>query len=188
MSAGEWISPGPVGSIGCFAVTPRLRQSCSELPNRYDPAFSGTAALLNGNNVSDGSHASFVSGGGPAKLVAKAFDGDRGFNHVNGQYWQDLRPENRLVIPLQGGTGSMSWELKKQAVMSRPRNFILPNGYEPEPGAVPRGGNEPSIQGYLGGSDPVAELAGRFGINTMPQGSSLLDLLSGKPTNQFGRG
>lgn len=179
----DYIAPGNVGSIGAFAVTPRFRQSCSDMPNRYDPAFSGLNALLNGSNVQNGTDRSFVSGGGPATVFEAGFEGGRGFKTDQGTVFQDLQPADRATIAITEN-GFKPAELKVFNTFSKFPQVPLPGGYEPKPGAIPRGGSEPQITGFYGGEELLH--SNRVVGNGLPQGANLARALSGRPVVKMG--
>jgi hypothetical protein len=157
------------------------------MPNRYDPTFSGLNALLQGSNIQNGTQVSFVSGGGPATVLEAALD-----IHNNGEgetVFHNLQPEDRATIPVFKD-GFKPADLKAFNTARKTSNYILPNGYEPTPGSIPRGGSVPQVRGFFGGEaldGAMEEVLDRQSIGTaLPQGATLANILSGRPTVKIG--
>jgi hypothetical protein len=66
------IRPGPVGTVGEANVQVKLRKSSPDMPDRYDPTFSGKNAPWSGSNASDGMWHGWTSGGRGAVVISKA--------------------------------------------------------------------------------------------------------------------
>ena len=157
------LSIGVVGSVGDVHLTPKLKHSFPDAPNRYEREFSGKQEMyftkccidfLNrflGSNISDGYIKGYDSHGG----VARVRNIQWGNKISNGMKFQDLTPEDRLQSPIQGQVPQYPW--KNQVATTIEQKFKgnafskLPYGYNASPDDVVRGGNIPRV------TDVVAE-------------------------------
>lgn len=146
------IRPGAVGSVGETLMTVRLKQSCIELPPRYDTTFSQKDEVYFGANISDGSHAGYTTGGGPAKTIMKPFGYRPGFKTVVGWRHQDIKPTDRSRMTVMGDAGQYSWKSKVAGILQAKKTGNLfsptPGEYALSKGSIPRGGSSPQVVAY----------------------------------------
>lgn len=143
---------GDVGPIGDVHQIVRLKQSCPELPMRYNKTFS-TGRV--GQNVQDGDSPSYNTGAYGAKTIMSAFDRPSNVTTSGGFTFQNIIPEDREVMADTIALPSYNWEnLKAQVYKAQVTGnaFLpLPGGFKPEAGAVPRGGALPTVSSGGGG-------------------------------------
>lgn len=144
------INPGPVGTVGDALMSSRLPQSNPDMPIRYDGTFHGRNGKRLGTAITDGTHTSFLTGAGPARVYDdKIQRGHSGFKRCHGWTHQDLRPADRLAMPTLVSTGNMSWRDKVGNVVNAFRTGELfdplPSEYNLPLGELPRGGLVPRI-------------------------------------------
>ena len=141
-----------VGPIGDVHQIVRLKQSCPELPMRYDSTFA-TARV--GQNIQDGDSPSFNTGAYGPSTIMLGFDRPSTVTPGGGFIVQNIIPEDREVIADTIPLPSYSWENliaeTYKAQVTGNAFLPLPGGFRPEVGAVPRGGAVPQISG--GGGD-----------------------------------
>ncbi len=135
-----------VGPIGDVHQIVKLKHSCPELPLRFEKTFS-TARV--GQNVQDGDSPSYNTGWYGAESIVLAFDRPANVTTAGGFTYQDIVPQDRLVIPETMSLPSYSWENLKaetyKAQISGQQFLPLPGPFAPAPGSVPRGGATPQI-------------------------------------------
>lgn len=160
------IRPGPVGGVGDCLISVRLKQSAPDLNPRYEERYYGKNEKYYGANVSDGRSAGFTSGGGVAKTLQKPLGYRRGFKTAVGWVHEDLRPVDRAMTSLSGSVGQYGWNTKVARVVRAKTtgdNFLpLPQGYQLDPGEIPRGSQIPIIVAESLGEGialPATELA-----------------------------
>lgn len=135
------ISPGVVGSVGDVNIVPRLAQSATDLPMRFDSQVLKRSSFY-GSNVQNGDSKSFDSGGGPATVVDKRWNGQRDFKISHGWKYQDVRTPDKRYEPL-----NMGYNTVPEVIRVRPTG----NAFLPAPGpfqlgeAIPRGGATPDV-------------------------------------------
>ena len=143
------IRPGPVGTVGDVLLGVRLKQSAPELPQRWDPSFSGKNEVFSGSNVSDGYSPGFTTGGGVARTITRRMPYRQGFKTPVGWVMEDIVPTERSRTALMGSVGQYSWESKvgeiKRAKTTGEFFKPLPLGYGLADGVTPRGSNIPRI-------------------------------------------
>ena len=167
----NFIKPGAVGSVGGVNLTPRLKGS-GPGAIRWDQTYYGNKACRYGSNVSDGMRRSFVSGGGPAKLVDSNWGGRRSFKIRHGWIMQDRVGNDTMVQPQLGETPQYSWR-NKIGALYRARTtgdlFPIPAGgiLEPAKNNLFRGGQFPRVTDVIGG-DVIPESALESNVNAGP--------------------
>lgn len=156
--------PGMVGSVGEVLVKPRVRQSNPDLPWAFDPYWQGPRADKLGSNVQDGSIPSFISRGGPAKVMKLNLKGDRDFKHQYGFTIHDTQLPDLRTEPFVSSLGDFSWRRKLATVRIAKRTgqlfSVKPGGYLPEPNDLLRGGNAVRVTDTVGG-DPGLDIITR---------------------------
>jgi len=142
------IRPGPVGSVGDVNVQVQLRKSSIDLPERYDPTFSGKNAPWSGSNVADGMWYGWTSGGRSATVVSKALPNVQTGGKTNvGWVMQNITASDRSrdtkVTPL----GRYGWDTTVGSVLKAKTTgemFLpLPEGYQKS--GLPRGSQFPRV-------------------------------------------
>lgn len=142
------IRPGPVGSIGDVNVQVMLKKSSPDMPERFDPTFSGKNAPWSGSNVSDGSWYGWTSGGRTATVISKSLPNVQTGGKIGvGWKMQNIvaadRSRETKVTPL----GRYGWDTTVGSVLKAKVSgdlFLpLPEGYEKS--ALPRGSHFPRI-------------------------------------------
>lgn len=145
--AHSFIQPGSVGSVGGTNLQVRLKQSAPDLPLRYDPLFSHKNMIANGSNVQDGSIPSYMSNGGPARVINSNWGGRRHFKVRHGWIMQDLRAPDKFHEPEVDNIPRFDWNNRIATTYQAHRTgnmFLpLPGPYMPAPGEMTRGGREP---------------------------------------------
>jgi hypothetical protein len=156
--------PGIVGSVGDVVVRPRFRQSTPSMAWAYDPYWSATRANTLGSNVSDGDILGYDSRGGPARTNDSNWGGNRSFKHQYGWTFHAARNTDKYSEPELTPLGAVSWKLKqaRSRIIKRSGKLfsVLPQGYQPTPGQLLRGGAYPT-QDTAGGIEPAG--GGGFG-------------------------
>ena len=139
--------PGNVGSVGDVNVNSKLKTSCTDLPRRMDPTFSGNKSLELGSIVQNGSLDDYNGGLGP-RTIDTNWDIPRPvFPICNGWRIQNLQQPDNLVEPWLGELGDYSFRNKIARTFGRTTGFEeLPGGYEGY--GIPRGGQLPRIVDY----------------------------------------
>lgn len=168
-------TPGNVGPVGDVNKHIRFAQSNPFLPMRYDPLFTGRRAESNGANINNGTKKSFNSRGGPAKVIKAAWGGRRRMGISHGTRMQYYQP-NTTPGEFQGSLGDYTWRLKTGKVYKATHagKLMLPGGYEPVEGALPRGAKVPTVvsapsQDEGQSLQVVIGRSGRFGMPTIRQ-------------------
>lgn len=142
------IRPGPVGSVGDVNVQVMLKKSSPDMPERFDPTFSGKNAPWSGSNVSDGSWYGWTSGGRTATVISKAMPNiQTGGKTGVGWRMQNIvatdRSRDTKLTPL----GRYGWDTTVGSVLKAKTTgdmFLpLPGGYEKS--GLPRGSQFPRI-------------------------------------------
>jgi len=150
--------PGIVGSVGDVVVRPRFRQSRPDMIWVYDPYWSDSRANTLGSNISDGDVLGYDSRGGPARTNDSNWNGNRSFRHQYGWTFHAPRNTDKYSEPELTPLGDVSWKLKQARSRTIKRSgklfAALPQGYQPYPGQVLRGGNFP-LSETAGGSTPA---------------------------------
>ena len=142
------IRPGPVGSVGDVNVQVMLRKSSIDMPERFDPTFSGKNAPWSGSNVSDGSWYGWTSGGREATVISKAMPNiQTGGKTAIGWKMQNIVAADRSRETKMSPLGRYGWDTTVGSVL-RARTagdlFLpLPSGYEKS--ALPRGSQFPRV-------------------------------------------
>ena len=142
------IRPGPVGSVGDVNLQVQLRKSSIDLPERYDPAFSGKNEAWLGSNVSDGSYHGWTSGGRTATVIQKALSNNQtGGKTAVGWVMQNVVAADRSSMTKMTPLGRFGWDTTVGSVL-RAKNsgdmFLpLPEGYEKS--GLSRGSQYPRI-------------------------------------------
>lgn len=147
----------PVGPIGDVNQIVKFKHSAPDLPLRFGTTFAGPRV---GQNVQDGLYPSFSTGGYGANSIVLGFGRPDNVTTGGGFTFQDIVPEDRLIIPETIPLPSYSWENLKaetyKAQVSGQQFLPLPGAFAPMPGSVPRGGAVPQIssagQGSYAGS------------------------------------
>ena len=145
----SFIQPGNVGSVGSTVLQVRLKHSAPDLPLRYDPLFSHKNMIANGSNVQNGSVPSYVSDGGPARVVDSNWGGRRHFKVRHGWIIEDMRAPDKAHEPEMDNIPSYDWNNRIATAYqsNRTGNMFLPvpGPYQPAPGEQTRGGMFPSV-------------------------------------------
>jgi len=142
------IRPGPVGTVGDVNVQVMLKKSSPDMPNRFDPTFSGKNAAWSGSNVSDGSWYGWTSGGRGAVVISKALPNNQTGGKIGvGWRMQNIvaadRSRETKVTPL----GRYGWDTTVGSILKAKVSgdlFLpLPEGYKMY--GPPRGTQYPRI-------------------------------------------
>ena len=155
----DYISPGPVGSVGDTLLAVQLKTS---FPGdlRYDKLTKGAKECRFGSNVTDGYWTSFATGAGPAKVKDNIWSGDRSDKTSHGWIYQDLRAVDRSETAVLAATPQYSWRTKV-ATTNRAATpgtlFPIPAGgmIEPPVGGMMRGGMFPAVVATEAGTRPA---------------------------------
>lgn len=145
----DCIRPGIVGSVGDVLVSQRLKASAPG-DFRWRPEYNGKHESLYGSAITNGTHLSYNSGGGPARCIDSNWGGRRSFRINHGWYYQDLRAPDKRIEPVVGETPQYSWR-NKIATVNRAKTtgdlFPIPAGglISPPTGNLTRGGNYPRV-------------------------------------------
>lgn len=151
------ICPGPVGSVGDCLITERLKSS---LPGdfRWSSEHKGGLASAAGSNVRNGYQKSYVSGGGPSRLIDSNWGGRRGFKVRHGWYMQDMVPPAKSSGVELGALPQYGWR-NKIATNIRARStgdlFPIPRGGVLQMPTGPSRGSEPRVTDVVGGDQTV---------------------------------
>ena len=149
--------PGKVGSVGDVVVKTRFRQSTPEMPWAYDPYWQGDRANKLGSNVQDGDTLGYDNGGGPARTLDERWVGDRSFKHQYGFEFHDVQSPDKRTEPWVASLGDFSWRHKigtfRHAKVIGHLFSVKPQGYQPEPNDLLRGGNSVRVTDTLGGDE-----------------------------------
>lgn len=142
------IRPGPVGSVGDVNVQVMLRKSSIDMPERFDPTFSGKNAPWSGSNVSDGSWYGWTSGGREATVISKAMPNIQTGGKTNvGWVMQNIVAADRSRETKMTPLGRYGWDTTVGSVLRSKTTgdlFLpLPGGYEKS--ALPRGSQFPRV-------------------------------------------
>jgi hypothetical protein len=142
------IRPGPVGSVGDVNVQVMLRKSSVDMPERFDPTFSGKNAPWSGSNVSDGSWYGWTSGGREATVISKALPNiQTGGKTAIGWTMQNIVPADRTRATKVTPLGRYGWDTTVGSVLKSKHAgdlFLpLPDGYKKA--SLPRGSQFPRI-------------------------------------------
>ncbi len=174
------IRPGVVGSVGDVNLTPRLK---STFPGdfRWDMSMYGDKESEFGTSVNNGTHTSFVSGGGPAKTIDSNWGGRRRFETAHGWRYQDMRAPDKRVEPVMGATPQYGWR-NRIATVNRARTtgdlFPIPaGGILQGPNGVSRGGQYPRVTDVVAGDTTpgftnISSSSGSSNPNYKPSASS----------------
>jgi hypothetical protein len=142
------IRPGPVGSVGDVNVQVMLRKSSIDMPERFDPKFSGKNAPWSGSNVSDGVWYGWTSGGREATVISKAMPNiQTGGKTAIGWKTQNIVAADRSRETKMTPLGRYGWDTTVGSVLKSKHTgtlFLpLPGGYEKS--TLPRGSQFPRI-------------------------------------------
>jgi hypothetical protein len=142
------IRPGPVGSVGDTNVQVMLRKSAVDMPERFDPTFSGKNAEWSGSNVSDGSYLGWTSGGGSATVISKALPNFQTGGKTNvGWVTQNIVAADRTRETKLTPLGRYGWDTTVGSVVRAKTTgdyFLpLPGGYEKQ--GLTRGSQFPRV-------------------------------------------
>jgi len=142
------IRPGPVGSVGDVNLQVQLRKSSIDLPERYDPTFSGKNEAWLGSNVSDGSYHGWTSGGRTATVIQKALPNNQtGGKTAVGWVMQNVVAADRSSMTKMTPLGRFGWDTTVGSVLKAKNSgdmFLpLPEGYEKS--GLSRGSQYPRI-------------------------------------------
>lgn len=152
------ISPGVVGSVGDANVNVTFK---STFPGDYReaPYTAGNTEMRLGSNVQDGDRPSFDTGSMQARTIGGFFGGDRdSLTTQRGWVFQNIKLEDMVEEPVMGALPRYKWRNQvatiNNAATTGNKFAVLPNGYQPGPGAIPRGGQKPGVvskEGDAGG-------------------------------------
>ena len=155
------IRPGVVGSVGDCLITERLK---STFPGsfRWKQDYYGKNESLYGSSITNGTHVSYNSGGGPAKTIDSNWGGRRRFETSHGWVHEDLVPPATSVTTQLGSLPQYDWR-NKIAEVNHARTtgdlFPRPNG-PLVGGGVPRGGQVPRVTDVVSGDTSLQESRG----------------------------
>lgn len=178
----QFLSAGPVGSVGDVNLNVRLKHSMPDLDIRYDPTFSGKNAPDYGSSVTDGQNKSFFTHGMGNRVMNGNWGGSRDFKVSNGWKYQDLRVPDRRMEPITGNIPSYMWNNQVATVYEARRtgeNFLpVPGEYRLAVGEVPRGAQFPGPVDTIGDPGVIAAMGGQS-VVTNPQAGGLFPVPSG---------
>jgi hypothetical protein len=142
------IRPGPVGSVGDVNVQVKLKKSSNDLPERYDPTFSGKNAPWSGSNVADGMWYGWTSGGRSATVISKALPNNQTGGKTNvGWVMQNITASDRSRDTKLTPLGRYGWDTTVGSVLKAKTSgemFLpLPEGYQKS--TLPRGSQFPRV-------------------------------------------
>ena len=142
------IRPGPVGSVGDVNVQVKLKKSSIDLPERYDPTFSGKNAPWSGSNVADGMWYGWTSGGRSATVVSKALPNVQTSGKTSvGWAMQNIVASDRSRSTKMTPLGRYGWDTTVGSVLKAKTTgemFLpLPEGYQKS--GLPRGSQFPRV-------------------------------------------
>lgn len=142
----DTISPGVVGSVGDALANIRLKESCPELPIRFEQNVK-TEKLM-GTMVQNGSVKNYYGSLGPTTIYKGPFIKKRSWKTQNNYQWQDLKAAEKRYEPTLAFRFN-NYDNQRASVFAQSRTGAqfsrLPGGYGPRPGDVPRGSALPRI-------------------------------------------
>jgi hypothetical protein len=148
------IRPGVVGSVGDALCAVQFKSS---FPGDYReaPYTKGKKELRFGSNVQNGDLPSFDTGYMQPRVMDGFFGGERDSLYTQrGWIFQNLKEEDMFHDSIMGSTPQYKWRNQvatiNNAAKSGEKFRDLPNGYQPGPNDVPRGGQKPGIVGSEG--------------------------------------
>ena len=134
------IMPGAVGSVGQTCTQFRQKRSCPDQAHviRYSES--------SGSNIVDGNNAAMYRISAGARVYDSSWQ-QPGFKTAYGTRLEDVRAEDRTVMPLMGQAPQWDWQNKIATAYSMQGAAFTPtNGYGPPAGSLPRG---PMPQAYV---------------------------------------
>ena len=152
------IRPGIVGSVGDCLISERLK---STFPGdfRWNPMTVGSKASFLGSSISNGAHTSFVSGGGPAKLIDRNWASGRRFQTKHGWYYQDMRAPDKRIEPTVGSLPQYTWRNRIARIENqRKTGNLFQHGGMNAPDGITRGGQVPRVTDVVGGDTPPEQI------------------------------
>lgn len=157
----NYISPGPVGSVGDALTSIQLKTSAPSMPRRWSQTYSPLNDQKRGSNVQDGQWNSFSDGGSGAVLKKQKFTRKADV----GQVMRDIVPAARSTEPVLAVQKTIGYKAHVAEIVSRSGDLfpILPGGYSPESGVLLRGGQTPMTT-IIGGSDVPTSLNRRKNV------------------------
>ena len=148
----NFISPGPVASVGDVLTSVRIKQSLPDMPFAYSKQFNPSNEMKRGSNVQDGQWASFSDGGYNAIVKRARLEKEDSFKTVTGWIHQDIIPVDRLQEPKVQPQGQVGWNTQVAAIKTQRGSPFqeLAGGYSPPEGVLLRGNQFPRIITPLG--------------------------------------
>jgi hypothetical protein len=158
------IRPGPVGSVGDVNLQVMLKKSSPDMPERYDPKWSGKNEVWSGSNVSDGTVEGYTSGGRGPVVITRNFANNSNGNKTDvGWRMQNITPMDLKRETKMTPLGQYGWETLTGSVVrakvSGEQFLPLPGIFAPT--SVPRGSQIPRVVATSTGSGialPPAEV------------------------------
>jgi hypothetical protein len=143
------IRPGAVGSVGDTLTAVQLKSS---LPGDYReaPWTKGKKEERYGSNVQDGDISSWDTGFTQGRVMDGFFGGERDSIFTQrGWVFQNIKPEDMSHDSIMGSLPQYAWRNQvatiNNAAKTGEKFARLPGGYQPDPNAVPRGGQKPGV-------------------------------------------
>jgi hypothetical protein len=154
-----WVyMPGAQGAVGSTQVQTEWRRSTPSMALRFDPEFAGERSSFSGSNVSSGQVLSYVSGGGPARVLDSAFGYRHSFKNANGFTYDDIVANpDRTVDAVYANIPDYTWRNQVGSLIDATNtgdSFPVDSGLIPHAG-IPRGGSYPTIVSQNSGVVPA---------------------------------
>lgn len=141
----NYISPGPVGSVGDVLTSVRIKQSDPDADFAYSKTFAPKNSVIRGSNVQDGQWFSFSDGGYNAEVKKRRLNNGVAFKSDVGWVYKNVVPEDMYVEPKVSSQGRVGFETQAAAILHRSGDMFkeLPGGYSSLSGVLPRGNQYP---------------------------------------------